>query len=137
MATTLSKEVPAAKIIKGVGRLLGGFRHLHLVQPAGCDLAHATVTKVAVCAGSGADVLRGSDAELWITGEMSHHDALRAAQEGRIVVTTYHSNTERRFLEHRLRSALEEKLQETEAEAEVFVSQVDKDPFRVVDIEAL
>ncbi|PKS07175.1 hypothetical protein jhhlp_005775 [Lomentospora prolificans] len=137
MLTTLSKEVPAARIIKGVGRLLGGFRHLHLAQPPGCDLARATVSKVAVCAGSGADVLRNSDAELWITGEMSHHDALKASQEGKIVVTTYHSNTERRFLEHRLRTTLEEKLQESEEEAEVFVSKVDRDPFKVIDIEAL
>ncbi|CAI4214710.1 unnamed protein product [Parascedosporium putredinis] len=137
MATTLSREVPVARIIKGVGKMLGGFRHLHLVQPPGCDLARATVSKVAVCAGSGADVLRNSDAELWITGEMSHHDALKAAQEGRIVVTTYHSNTERRYLDLKLRDILEEKLQEAGEDADVIVSSVDQDPFKVVDIDAL
>ncbi|SPO04297.1 related to Ngg1p-interacting factor 3 [Cephalotrichum gorgonifer] len=137
METTLGREVPAARIIKGVGRLLGGLQHLHVAEPAGVDVASAKVSSVAVCAGSGADVMRGSGAEMWITGEMSHHDALAAAQRGRIVVTTYHSNTERQFLEKRLQGMLEERLRPEESRAEVLVSRIDSDPFRVVDLEAL
>lgn len=137
METTLGREVPASRIIKGVGKMLGGFRHLHVAEPAGMDVATATVSSVAVCAGSGADVLRGSGADMWVTGEMSHHDALGAAQKGKIVVTTYHSNTERMFLERRLQGMLEERLRAEEGGAKVLVSRVDRDPFRVVDLEAL
>ena len=137
METVLGKSVAAGKIVKALGEKLGGFRYLSVVEPPGVDVRTAEVSSVAVCAGSGADVLRGSTAEMWVTGEMSHHDALAAAQKGRIVVTTYHSNTERRFLEERLRGVLQETLKSRVAGAEVFVSRVDKDPFRVVDLESL
>lgn len=137
METTFDKEVAAGSIIKALGKELGGFRHLHVAEPPGLDVKTAKVRSVAVCAGSGADVMKGSGAEMWVTGEMSHHDALAAAQKGRIVVTTYHSNTERRFLEERLRSVLEERLRGEEKGAEVFVSREDRDPFRVVDLEQL
>lgn len=135
--TVLGGSVTAGTVVKAFGRKLGGFRHLHVVEPPGVDVASAMVSSVAVCAGSGADILKASGAEMWVTGEMSHHDALAAAQKGRIVVTTYHSNTERRFLAEKLRGVLEESLQGKVTGAEVFVSRADRDPFRVVDLEDL
>ena len=54
---------------------------------------------VAVCAGSGASILcHAGNADLWITGEMSHHEALDAQQNGVSVLLCEHSNTERGFL---------------------------------------
>ena len=133
----MEKNVRAAAVVKALGEGLGGFRHLSVVEPLGTDIKTAEVSSVAVCAGSGADILRGSSAEMWVTGEMSHHEALAAAQKGRIVVTTHHSNTERRFLEQTLGVLLGEALRTKMTGAEVFVSQVDRDPFRVVDLETL
>lgn len=52
----------------------------------------------AVCAGSGASVLKGVEADLYITGEMSHHDALDAAHSGVSVILCNHSNSERGYL---------------------------------------
>ncbi len=56
------------------------------------------VTRAAVCAGACGDLLDAaiaSGAGLYLTGEMRHHDALKAARAGVTVVCTLHSNSER------------------------------------------
>lgn len=86
------------------------------------------IKTVAVCAGSGASVLHGVKADLYLTGEMSHHEVLDAACKGTHVVLCDHSNTERGFLkvvQRRLVDKLETKVQ-------VIVSEVDRDPLVVV-----
>ncbi|KAL5612002.1 hypothetical protein BROUX41_000435 [Berkeleyomyces rouxiae] len=135
---TLPTPFSVASILKSFAAGIGGPSHLNVAVPDGCDLSSAAVSSVAVCAGSGADVLRGSTAELWITGEMSHHDALAAVQTGHIVVTAFHSNTERQFLRQRLQPTLNEWLEANGASgSRVFVSEVDRDPYTVVDLSAL
>jgi len=58
------------------------------------------VSTVAVCAGSGASVLsHAGKVDLWITGEMGHHEALDAQENNTSVILAEHSNTERGFLE--------------------------------------
>ena len=86
------------------------------------------IKTVAVCAGSGASVLRGVKADLYLTGEMSHHEVLDASCKGTHVVLCDHSNTERGFLnvvQGRLVDMLAMKVQ-------VIVSEVDRDPLVVV-----
>jgi len=57
------------------------------------------VRALAVAAGSGAGVLAGfAGADVWVTGEMSHHELLAAAAAGVAVVLTSHSRCERGFL---------------------------------------
>ena len=53
---------------------------------------------MAVCAGSGGSVLKGVSADLYLTGELSHHEVLHAVESGRSVILCEHSNTERGFL---------------------------------------
>ncbi|EJT75522.1 hypothetical protein GGTG_05455 [Gaeumannomyces tritici R3-111a-1] len=102
-------------------------------------LAAVRVASVAVCAGSGADVLHGADADVVVTGEMSHHAALRLTMLGRYVVTVFHSNSERAFLREVMRGKLAEALGGLYAgpPAEVAVSEVDADPFEIWDVETL
>ena len=58
------------------------------------------VSTVAVCAGSGASVLsHAGKVDLWVTGEMGHHEALDAQENNTSVILAEHSNTERGFLE--------------------------------------
>lgn len=97
-----------------------------------------TVRSVAVCAGSGGAVLSGCAADVWVTGEMSHHEVLAAAALGRSVILTHHSNCERGFLP-RLRDALlagwgRESAGATPAlpPLEVSISRVDADPLVIV-----
>lgn len=83
---------------------------------------------MAVCAGSGASVLRGVRADLYLTGEMSHHEVLDAVCKGTHVVLCDHTNTERGFLkvvQGRLVDQLAMKVQ-------VIVSETDRDPLVVV-----
>ncbi|NP_001016355.1 NIF3-like protein 1 [Xenopus tropicalis] len=73
-------------------------------------------------------ILSGVPAELYLTGEMSHHDVLDAVAEGRSVVLCEHSNSERGYLQElggQIRQALEGQVQ-------VVVSQRDRDPLQVV-----
>jgi dinuclear metal center YbgI/SA1388 family protein len=61
------------------------------------------ITSVAVCAGAGGELLDdvlSSGAGLFLTGELRHHDALRAARAGVTVVCALHSNSERVTLGH-------------------------------------
>ena len=55
-----------------------GVRSLHVARPA---KAGTKVKTIAVAAGAGGSVLRGARADVWVTGEMSHHDALAAVRQ--------------------------------------------------------
>jgi len=86
------------------------------------------VRSVAVCAGSGVSVLSGVQADLFITGELSHHDILDIVHSGTSVILCEHSNTERGFLavlQHQLHSLFEGSL-------EICLSSQDKDPVEIV-----
>src|SRR5688500_20204690 len=65
-------------------------------------------------------------ADFYPTGEMRHHDALKAAAVGMTVVCTLHSNSERAVLK-RLKRRLEERL----PDLPVILSRKDRDPFQV------
>ena len=86
------------------------------------------VQTVAICAGSGASVLRGAPADVYLTGEMPHHDILAAVARGTSVILCNHSNTERGYLQV-LRGKLTKLLNGT---VNVIVSEIDADPLNVV-----
>ncbi|KAK4100360.1 NGG1p interacting factor 3 [Parathielavia hyrcaniae] len=89
------------------------------------------IRTVAVCAGSGYDVLKDVDADLYVTGEMTHHNALRLTMLGKHVLTVFHSNSERGFLRDVLRGQLEGALSAEVPGVEVLVSEEDGDPFEI------
>jgi dinuclear metal center YbgI/SA1388 family protein len=85
------------------------------------------VTRAAVCAGSGAELMEDAiavGAGLFLTGELKHHDALRAVEAGLAVVCTRHSTSERVAL-----VALERRLSEMLPGVTVTRSGQDRDPF--------
>jgi dinuclear metal center YbgI/SA1388 family protein len=87
------------------------------------------VRRAAVCAGSGGDLLDDAitlGAELFLTGELRHHDALRAAERGVTAVCTRHSISERAAL-----AALEARLAALLPGVVVARSAVDRDPFEL------
>jgi dinuclear metal center YbgI/SA1388 family protein len=84
-------------------------------------------TRGAVCAGSGGDLLDdaiAAGAELFLTGELRHHDALRAKAAGLTVVCTLHSASERAALQ-----VLQTRLAERLGGVEILCSRVDREPF--------
>jgi hypothetical protein len=87
------------------------------------------VKAAACCAGACGDLLNDALAkkvDLYLTGEMRHHDALRAANAGTTVVCTLHSNSERASL-RRLRDRLLERM----PGLTVHLSRMDRDPFLI------
>jgi dinuclear metal center YbgI/SA1388 family protein len=88
-----------------------------------------TVHTAAVCAGSCGDLLDEAIAkkvDLYLTGEMRHHDALRAAHAGVTVVCALHSNSERVTLKR-----LADRLAQSCPSVAWRLSQADRDPFAI------
>ena len=92
------------------------------------------IERIAICAGSGSSVLNGVDADLFLSGEMGHHDVLAAVAQGTNVILTEHSNSERGYLQAVLKPTLEALLNadRDQPRVQVVVSSVDADPLLVV-----
>jgi len=89
---------------------------------------------VAICAGSGGSMLLGADADVYLTGEMSHHEVLAAVASGHNVILCGHTNTERGYLPI-LADKLLKELQNEAVDSksmEVHVSEKDKHPLSIV-----
>lgn len=124
--SVLDQQVTVATAIQKMKSHLE-LSHLRLALGSGKTL-ESSVCTVAVCAGSGASVLSGVKADLYITGEMSHHEVLDAVAKGTNVILSDHSNSERGFLavfRERLAASLPDSVT-------VFVSKADRDPLEVV-----
>lgn len=117
-------DVDAASRREIVERLKAAFA-LERVMVAGA--LDAPARRVAVAAGAGGELLdaaiRGG-ADVFVTGELRHHDALLAASRGVTVVATLHSNSERAGA-----FAFAERLARALPGVEVTTSARDRDPF--------
>jgi dinuclear metal center YbgI/SA1388 family protein len=90
----------------------------------------APVTRAAVCAGSGGDLVPdaiAAGAQLLLTGEVRHHDALRAVDAGLAVACVRHSTSERSAL-----AALLGRLAERMPAVAFVTSREDREPFDFV-----
>jgi putative NIF3 family GTP cyclohydrolase 1 type 2 len=140
------------RITKGI-RFFGDSQeknHVNVAVPQSIpiqDRWKIPISSIGICAGSGGSILNGVDVDMLLTGELSHHEALAAIEQGRVVVTTYHSNSERGYLhsimQGQLRSAIEDVLRKNPGfagfneggEYFVTISKADRDPFIPVTIE--
>jgi len=101
--------VPATPLRALVDRVKAAVGASHVLVAGALE---RQVSRAAVCAGSGGDLLSdaiGAGADLFLTGELRHHDALRAVAAGLTAVCTLHSTSERialRTLEGRLAELL-------------------------------
>uniref|UniRef100_A0A8C4TND9 NIF3-like protein 1 n=1 Tax=Erpetoichthys calabaricus TaxID=27687 RepID=A0A8C4TND9_ERPCA len=123
---TLDEPVTIATALQRIKAHLR-LQHVRLALGAQCTL-ESLVRTMAVCAGSGSSVLNGVKADLYLTGEMSHHDVLDAVATGTSVVLCDHSNTERGYL-----SQLGDQLKtQLEGKVNVLISERDRDPLQVM-----
>ncbi|PAA91338.1 hypothetical protein BOX15_Mlig002832g3 [Macrostomum lignano] len=95
----ISNPMSIEEAVESVKKHLG-LANLQVVRPLSSGQQHQLIRGVAVCAGSGASLLRniGDKCDLLLTGEMSHHELLWHADQGRSVIVTGHSNCERPYL---------------------------------------
>ncbi|RYZ04439.1 MAG: Nif3-like dinuclear metal center hexameric protein [Myxococcales bacterium] len=85
----------------------------------------ALIRNVAVCAGAGGSVFEKlSGFDLFVTGEMRHHDVRARVQSGSSVVLSEHTHTERGYL----RTFAERLTAETAREVTFHVSESDREP---------
>jgi dinuclear metal center YbgI/SA1388 family protein len=90
------------------------------------NLDESRIDSVGVCVGSGGSILTGCDADLLLTGEMTHHDILSVKASGKSVILLDHSSSERPFLPE-----LARKLSELDEVETVSVSTADTEPIQV------
>ncbi|CAD0196736.1 unnamed protein product [Chrysodeixis includens] len=122
----LTSEITLSTAISKVQELIE-IPHVRFALGKGKQMT-SNIKTVALCAGSGSSVLKGADADLYLTGEMLHHDVLDAAQKGISVILTNHSDSERGFLKvfsNNFQNLLNNEVQ-------VLVSKLDKDPLVTV-----
>jgi putative NIF3 family GTP cyclohydrolase 1 type 2 len=120
---TLPAPVLMTKLIERIKKKLG----LEFLLVSGSQ--RERVRKVAICAGAGGDLLDDAisqGARLYLTGELRHHDAIKASRAGINVICTLHSNSERGVLKV-LKSQLEKRL----PSLRFFLSRRDRDPFDI------
>lgn len=118
---------PLMELVASLKRQLG----LQSVRVAANEAhaAGAPISRVALAAGAGGALFEQTPGvELYVTGEMRHHDVLAKLQAGASVVLCEHSSSERGYLP-RLRERL---IAETGGAIEVHVSTDDREPLRVV-----
>jgi dinuclear metal center YbgI/SA1388 family protein len=119
----LDEPAPLAVLVERIKAHLG----LKSVRVANAErhAAGAPIESAAVCAGAGRGLLaRATESELYLTGELGHHDVLLLLSRGTSVVLAEHSSSERGYL-----AVLAERLnQSAHGKIEVLVSQTDRDP---------
>lgn len=82
------------------------------------------IKTVAVCAGSGGSLFKNVKADLYITGEMSHHEVLDLVHNFGHVILLNHSNSERGYLKQ-FKDILGKSLNSS---VEIIISETDADP---------
>jgi putative NIF3 family GTP cyclohydrolase 1 type 2 len=99
------------------------------VATSGTHAAGTPIQRVAVCAGAGGSLFeKVHGVDLFVTGEMRHHDVLAKLASGSSVILSEHTHTERGYLPEFAR-----RLQElAEGQLQVLVSTHDADPLRTV-----
>lgn len=120
---TLAEPVPLSKLIENV-KLSQGLQHVQVAHARG-ENENRLIKTIAICAGSGGSVFKGVNADLFYTGELSHHEALFFTETGSSIIVCNHSNTERAFLK-----VIQEQLSKDLSDATVTISKTDRDPFQ-------
>ncbi|MDD4888498.1 MAG: Nif3-like dinuclear metal center hexameric protein [Phycisphaerae bacterium] len=121
---SVASPAPLAEMVERIKRGLG-VEAVWLAAPA--DDA-PVVSTAACCAGSCGELYRralAGGAQLYLTGEFRHHDAIEAARAGMAVVAVRHSVSERLVL-----ARLAKRIADTAPGLTLRVSESDADPFR-------
>ncbi|CAL8577803.1 hypothetical protein XPA_003618 [Xanthoria parietina] len=109
---TFNEPQPLTQLVERIAHGVGSPKGFPLAIPQGKQVEDIQIRTVGVSAGSGHSVLKGVEADLLFTGELSHHEALAATEKGQCVITLFHSNSERGYLSSVLKEKLTEVLKE-------------------------
>jgi dinuclear metal center YbgI/SA1388 family protein len=108
----------------------------HIKQRLGIDSVlvagpiDGSITRAACLAGAGGEFLDDAiaqGAQFYLTGEIRHHDALKAAKANMTIVCALHSHSERIILK-----PLMQQLTENFSDLKLHLAQSDKEPFQLI-----
>lgn len=122
----LDKQATLAELVERIKDRLG----VEQLRVAPGDDAPRRYRTLAVQAGAGGALRQAACADgcqLFLTGEMRHHDVLAAQADGCTVILAGHTNTERGYLK-----VLKKKLRAALPDLTVSISRRDGDPLKVV-----
>ncbi|CAF1075294.1 unnamed protein product [Didymodactylos carnosus] len=122
----LKQTCTISEIVEKVKNLTS-LKYVRLALASGKSIT-SSVRTIAVCAGSGSTVLSNVRADIYFTGEMSHHAVLDAIHRGTTVILCEHTNTERGFLKQFRKYFMEI----WEGKMNIILSEKDKDPLEIV-----
>lgn len=109
----LKQPLPLTQIIERISLGTGALKSIPVAVPRGQHIGGIMIGSIAVCAGSGGHLFSElDDVDLLFTGELSHHETLAAVEKGQCVVSLFHSNSERGFLNGVLKAQLEKAIPE-------------------------
>ena len=124
---SLAEPLPLPVAVERIKAHLG-LTHVRVAAAPGHAAPGAMIREVAVCPGAGGSLFQGlMGPDLFLTGEMRHHDVLAKVSSGASVVVCDHTNTERGYLPlfaARIQAQLGNG-------ARVLVSSVDRDPLQI------
>jgi dinuclear metal center YbgI/SA1388 family protein len=144
---TFSSPQPLPLLIERIASGVGRPKGFPVAIPQGTHVEDLHIRTVAICPGSGSHVFADVTADLYFTGELSHHEALACTEKGGCVVALFHSNSERGYLAGVMRGDLEGEVRRCwgevrkgimkgegveDEEVVVSVSTRDRDPFGIV-----
>lgn len=119
----LAQPVSLAVVAERVKRHLGLGLLGVAASPAHRD--GAKVARIALCPGAGGSAFEAiRDADVFLTGEMRHHDVLARVASGASVILSEHTHTERGYLPVLARRLTEE----LGADLAVRIAEADRDP---------
>ncbi|KAJ6216856.1 hypothetical protein RDWZM_008013 [Blomia tropicalis] len=121
---TLQNSISIKEVVEAMKNLLS-LNQLRLALSS-VHTIDTLISTIAVCAGSGASVLRGVNADIIITGEMSHHEILDAVHTGSTVILCEHSNSERDFLK------MLKPIMGSYIKLNIIISELDSDPIQLI-----
>ncbi|UJR20773.1 hypothetical protein I4U23_023888 [Adineta vaga] len=110
-------------------KTLTGLKHIRLAL-ANKKTIDSPIKTIAVCAGSGSSVFSSArNADIQLTGELSHHAVLDAIHRGTTVILCDHTNTERGFLKV-IKNRFEQIWNSNQVN--LIISERDRDPLEIV-----
>jgi len=123
---TLARPATLTELAGRLKRHLGHAR-VQVAAAAGLDAPVSTIGIVPGAGGSLLSLARDEKCEVFMTGEMKHHDVLEALHGGVSVILAGHTNTERGYL-----ARMAERLRGALAGVTVHLAREDRDPLVIV-----
>ncbi|QHI73662.1 Nif3-like dinuclear metal center hexameric protein [Aminipila terrae] len=126
--TGLFGELPEKKSLKEIVREMEKLLDLHPNELRVVGNPEEQIRKIGLCTGAGIDMLEIAElngCQLFITGDVKYHDAMKAKEKGMNVLDAGHYGTEKIFVSN-MAGQLKNELKDA---VEIFQSQVDINPF--------